>query len=212
MHAISIHSRIVDGNVHSMLHYMLSNFSQPRLEIEIGLQADEQSENIDTAKREDNACICSSLHVQGTFIYTDSHRCLLHNDTMEHDCTSKNIVPGLIVLSDGPLETPCTVEDQCICSSLHIHGNSVNVRYYHRCPLHNDTLEHDCKNNNIVVGQANFAQFDELPETICMPQPVEDACVCSTLHIQGSSVHQHYNRCPVHNQHWNTDMGRGKWL
>ena len=55
----------------------LSNFSQPCLEIEIGLQADERSETIHTAKRED-ACNCSSLHVQGMFTYTDSHRCPLH--------------------------------------------------------------------------------------------------------------------------------------
>ena len=120
---------------------------------------------------------------------------------MEHDCTTKNIVPGLIVPSDGQLDTPQAVEDRCICSSLHIHGNSVNVRYYHRCPVHNDTLEHDCTHNNIVTGQTNFVQFDdsELPETINTPEPVEDACVCSTLHMQGNSVHKHYNRCPVHN-------------
>ena len=180
---------------------MLSNFSQPRLENEMGLQADEQSETIHTAKREDNTCICSSLHVQGTFIYTDSHRCPLHNDTMEHNCTSKNIVPGLIVPGGRQLDTPCTVEDQCICSSLHIHGNSGNVLSYHHCQVHDYTMEHDCTHNNIVIGQANFAQFDKLPETIHMPQPVEDACVCSTLHMQGSSVHKHYNRCPVHNQH-----------
>ena len=164
-----------------------------------GNEVVEQSETICTARREDNACICSSLHVQGMFTYADSHRCLLHNDTMEHDCTSKNIVPGLIVLSDDRLDTPCTVEDRCICSSLHIHGNSVNVCCYHRCPVHDNTMEYDCTNNNIVIGQANFAQFDELPETICMPQSAEDACVCSTLHMQGNSVYQHYNRCPVHN-------------
>ena len=176
---------------------MLSNFSQPRLEIEMGLQADERSETIHTAKRED-ACICSSLHIQGTFTYTDSHRCPLHNDTMEHDCTTKNIVPGLIVPGDRRLDMQA-VEDWCICSSLHIHGNSVNVCYYHHCPVHDNTMEHDCTNNNIVIGQANFAQFDELPETIHMPQSVEDACVCSTLHVHGNSVHKHYNRCPVHN-------------
>ena len=101
----------------------------------MGLQA-EQSETI---HRVEDACICSSLHVQGTFTYTDTHRCPLHNDTMEHDCTSKNIVPGLIVPSDEQLDTPCAVEDRCICSSLLIHGSSVNVRYYHRCPVHNNT-------------------------------------------------------------------------
>ena len=121
-------------------------------EIEMGLQA------------VDDTCICSSLHVQGTFTYTDSHRCPLHNDTMEHDCTSKNIVPGLIVPSDGQLDTPQAVEDRCICGSLHIHGNSVNVRYYHRCPVHNDTLEHNCTHNNTVTGKTNFVQFGELPE------------------------------------------------
>ena len=70
------------------------------LEIEMGPQADEQSETNHTAKKEDNACTCSSLHIQGTFTYADTHRCMLHNDTMEHDCTVKNIVPGLIVPSD----------------------------------------------------------------------------------------------------------------
>ena len=59
----------------------------------------------------DNACICSSLHIQGTFTYADTHRCMLHNDTLEHDCTTKNIVPGLIVLSDERLDTPQPVED-----------------------------------------------------------------------------------------------------
>ena len=112
----------------------------------MGLQADEQSETIHTAKRVDNACICSSLHVQGMFTYTNSHRCPLHNDTMEHDCTTKNIVPGLIVPGDGQLHTPQAVEDE----------NLVNIRYYHHCPVHNDTLEHDCMTNNTVTGQTNF--------------------------------------------------------
>ena len=131
--------------------------------------------------------------------YTDSHRCPLHNDTLEHDCTTKNIVPGLIVPGDGQLDTPQAVEDWCICSSLHIHGNSVNVRYYHRCPVHNDTLEHNCTHNNIVTGQSNFVQFGELPETINMAQPVGDTCICSMLHIQGKVVQKYYKRCPVHN-------------
>ena len=131
----------------------------------MGLQAVEQPETVHTAKRVEDTCICSSLHVQGMFTYTDSHRCPLHNDTMEHDCTSKNIVPGLIVLSDGQLETPQAV-DQCICSSLHIHGNSVNFHYYHRCPVHSDTLQHDCTHNNIVTRQSNFVQFDKQPETM----------------------------------------------
>ena len=181
--------------------YMLSNFSQPHLEIEMGpqLQADERSETNHTAKKEDNACTCSSMHIQGTFTYTDSHRCTLHNDTMEHDCTVKNIVPGLIVPSDERLHAPQPVEDRCICSSLHVHGSSVNVRYYHRCSVHNDTMEHDCMHTNIVTGQTNFIRFDELPETINTPQPVEDACICSTLHIQGKAIHKYYNRCPVHN-------------
>ena len=106
------------------------------IDIAMGLQAVEQSETI---HRVEDACICSSLHIQGTFTYTDSHRCPLHNDTLEHDCTVKNIVPGLIVPSDERLDTPQPVEDRCICSSLHIHGNSVNVHYYHRCPIHNNT-------------------------------------------------------------------------
>ena len=112
------------------------------------------------------------------------------------------------------IHTAKIVEDTCICSSLHVQGNRVNVRYYHRCPVHNDTMEHDCTHNNIVTGQSNFVRFDELPETISTPEPVEDACVCSTLHMQGNSVHK-YNRCPVHNdteEHnctlRNTVMGR----
>ena len=156
-------------------------------------------ETICTTRRVEDACICSSLHVQGTFTYTDSHRCPLHNDTLEHDCTSKNIVPGLIVSSDGGLETPCAVEDWCICSSLHIHGNLVNVRYYHRCPVHNDTMEHDCTHFNTVTGQSNLVKFGETPETISMPKPVEDACICSTLQIQGNSAYKYQYRCLVHN-------------
>ena len=52
---------------------------------------------------------------------------------------------------------------------------------------------------NIVTGQTNFIRFDELPETINTPQPVEDACICSTLHSQGKAIQKFYNRCPVHN-------------
>ena len=100
----------------------------------MGLQAVEQSETIHTAKIVEDACICSSLHVQGMFTYTDSHKCPLHNDTMEHDCTSKNIVPGLIVSSDGGLDTPQAVEDWCICSSPHIHGNSVHTLTHNHVP------------------------------------------------------------------------------
>ena len=179
-----------------MLHYMLLNFSQPCLENEMGLQADGRSETIHTAKRANNTCICSSLHVQGMFTYTDRHRCSLHNDTMEHDCMTKNIVPGLIV---SRLDTPQAVEDRCICSSLHIHGNLLNIRYYHRCPVHNDTAEHNCMHTNNVTGHANFVRLGELPETNNMPQPIGDACICSTLHIQGKVVQKYYNRCPVHN-------------
>ena len=97
------------------------------------------------------------------------------------------------------IHTATKMEDSCICSSLLVQGKSVNVRYYHRCPVHNDTMEHDCTHDNIVTGQANFVQVDELPETNCMPEPVEDACVCSTLHIQGGSSCQYQYRCPVHN-------------
>ena len=167
--------------------------------LEVCLQADEQSESIHAAKKEDIACTCSSLHAQGRLTYADSHRCMLHNDTLEHNCTSKNIVPGLIVPRDGQLDTPQPVEDRCICSSLHVHGNSENECYYHRCPVHDNTMEYGCTYNNIVTGQANFAQFDELPEAISTPEPVEDVCVCSTLHIQGGSSCICYNRCPVHN-------------
>ena len=156
------------------------------------LQADEQSETNHTAKREDNACTCSLMHIQGRLTHKYSHRCPLHNDTMEHNCTTKNIVPGLIVPSDGQLDTPCTVEDRCICSSLHIHGNLVDVCYNHRCPVHD-------MHTNIVTGQTNFIRFDELPETINTTQPVEDACICSTLYVQGKAIHKYYNRCQVHN-------------
>ena len=97
------------------------------------------------------------------------------------------------------LDAPQPVEDWCVCSSLHVHGNSVNVCYYHRCPVHNDTMEHDCTHDNIVTGQANFVQVDKLPETNCMPEPVKNACVCSTLHIQGCSSYKYQYRCPVHN-------------
>ena len=110
------------------------------------------------------------------------------------------------------IHTAKRVEDTCICSSLHVQGNRVNVRYYHRCPVHNDTMEHDCAHNSIVTGQTNF---DKLPETISTPEPVEDTCVCSTLHIQGSSAYNYQYRCPVHNdteEHnctkRNTVMGR----
>ena len=165
----------------------------------MGLQAVEQSESIH--RRVDDACICSSLHIQGRFKYSKYyHRCPLHNDTMEHNCTTKNIVPGLIVPSDGQLDTPCAVEDRCICSSLHVHGSSVNVRYYHRCPVHNDTMEHDCTQDNIVTGQCNFAQFDRLPLKISSsPQQVKDTCTCSMLHFKENSVHKYQYRCPVHN-------------
>ena len=94
---------------------------------------------------------CTSI--QGTFTYTDSHRFPLHNDTLEHDRTS----PGLIVPDDEQLDTPQPVEDQCICSSLHVHGN-----YYHHCPVHNDTMEHDYTHDNIVTGQSKFVQFREM--------------------------------------------------
>ena len=178
----------VDKPVWLLLHFL--DFPTPGNQV---------VETICTARRVEDACICSSLHVQGTFTYTDSCRCPLHNDTMEHNCTNKNIVPGLIVPGDGQLDTSQAVEDRCICSSFHIHGNSVNVRYYHRCPVHNDTLEHNCTHNNIVTGQSNIVQFGELPETISTPEPAEDACVCSTLHIQGSSAYKYQYRCPVHN-------------
>ena len=117
-----------------------------------GNEVVEQSDTI-YRREADNACICSSLHIQGTFTYTDSHRFPLHNDTLEHDRTS----PGLIVPDDEQLDTPQPVEDQCICSSLHVHGN-----YYHHCPVHNDTMEHDYTHDNIVTGQSKFVQFREM--------------------------------------------------
>ena len=97
------------------------------------------------------------------------------------------------------IHTARRVEDACICSSLHVQGNRVNVRYYHRCPVHNDTLEHNCTHNNIVTGQSNVVRFRELPETISTPEPVEDACICSMLQIQGSSAYNYQYRCAVHN-------------
>ena len=109
---------------------------------------------------------------------------------MEHNCTTKNIVPGLIVPSDGQLHTPQAAED----------GSLVNtIRSYHHCPVHSDTMEHNCMTNNIVTGHANFVRLGKLPEMINMAQPVEDACICSTLHIQGEVVQKYYERCPVHN-------------
>ena len=160
-------------------------------EIAMGLQAAERSETIHTRKRREHACTCSSLN---------THRCPLHNDTLEHNCTSKNIVPGLIVPSDERLDTPQPVEDRCICSSLHVHGNSVNVHYHHRCPVHNDTMKHDCTHDNIVTGKTNFVQFDRLPLKISSsPQQVKDTCTCSMLHFQENSVHKYQYRCPVHN-------------
>jgi len=193
VHAIStlLHCGWLMFTIHACLIYMLSNFSQPHLEIAMCLQADEQSESIHAAKKEDIACTCSSLHAQGRLTYADSHRCLLHNDTMEHDCTVKNIVPGLIVPSDEQLDTPCAVEDRCICSSLLVHGNSENECYYHRCPVHDNAMEYGCTYNNIVTGQANFAQFDELPEAISTPEPVEDVCthVFYTTHSGRLIIH-----------------------
>ena len=133
------------------------------------------------------------------------------NEVVETICTVRRVEDAC----DGRLDTPCAVEDQCICSSLHIHGNLVNVRYYHRCPVHNDTMEHDCTHFSIVTGQSNFVQFGELP--ISTPEPVEDACICSMLHIHGNCVHKYHYRCPVHNDteehnctRRNTVMGR--WL
>ena len=97
------------------------------------------------------------------------------------------------------IHTGKKMEDACICSSMHVQGNRVNFHCYHRCPVHNDTMEHDYTHDNIVTGQSNFVQIDKLPETNCMPEPVEDACICSTLHIQGGSSYKYQYRCPVHN-------------
>ena len=121
------------------------------------LEVVEQSDTIH--RMDDNTCTCSSLHIHGRLTHKHTHRCPLHNDTIEHDCTSKNIVPGLVVPSDERLDTPQPVEDRCVCSSLPVHGSSVNVRYYHHCPVHNDMMEHDCTHDNIVTGQSNFEQF-----------------------------------------------------
>ena len=95
------------------------------------------------------------------------------------------------------IHTAKRVEDTCICSSLLVQGNRVKVCYYHRCPVHNDTLEHNCTHNNIVTGQS---KFDEQPETISTPESAKDACICSTLHIQGNSTYKYQYRCSVHTQ------------
>ena len=93
------------------------------------------------------------------------HKCPVHNDTMEHNRSRRNTVTGHLVQRKHTPPHPQPVEDSCICSSLHVHGNLVNVRYSHRCPLHNDTMEHDCTRRNIVTGRGNVnsVQSDELP-------------------------------------------------
>ena len=90
-------------------------------------------------------------------------------------------------------DVPSPVEDACTCSTLHIRGGSV-YKHYRRCPIHNDTEEHvsvSIQSSTFTDGQSNFVQVDKLPETNCMPEPVENACVCSTLHIQGGSAYKY---------------------
>ena len=134
----------------------------------------------------DDACICSSLHIQGAAMHKCYHRCPVHNDTMEHNRSRRNIVPGHLVQRRRTTPHPQPVEDPCICSSLHVHGNLVNERYSHCCPIHNDTMEHDCTRRNIVTGcgNVNSVQCNELPLMIRNLQPVEDAHSCSPLHIE----------------------------
>jgi len=132
----------------------------------------------------EDSCICSSLHIQGAVMHKSYHRCPVHNDTMEHNRTRRNIVTGHLV--HRKRNTPQPVKDSCICSSVNIHGNLVNVRYSHRCPIHNDTMEHNCTRRNIVTGCGfiNLVQSNELSLMACTPQPVEDIHISSPQHIQ----------------------------
>jgi len=139
----------------------------PPLTTEIRLQRFPDQEPTVDIQTVDDACICSSLHIQGAVMHKSYHRCPVHNDTMEHNRTRRNIVTGHLV--HRKQNTPQPVEDSCICSSVHIHGNLVNVRYSHRCPIHNDTMEHDCTRSNIVTGCGfiNLVQCNELPLMTC---------------------------------------------
>ena len=56
--------------------------------------------------------------------------------------------------TDETISTPQSAEDACICSTLHIQGNSVH-KHYNRCPVHNDTEEHNCTRRNIVIGRGS---------------------------------------------------------
>jgi len=138
-------------------------FRFPPLTTEIRQQRfPEQVQTVDSLTVDDT-CICSS----GAVMHKYYHRCPVHNDTMEHNRTRRNIVTGHLV--HRKRNTPQPVEYSCICSSVHIHGNLVNVRYSHRCPIHNDMMEHDCTRRNIVTGCGfiNLVQCNELPLMTC---------------------------------------------
>jgi len=167
----------------------------PPLTTEIRLQRFPDQEQTVDIQTVDDACICSSLHIQGTVMHKYYHRCPVHNDTMENNRTRRNIVTGHPV--HRKKNTPQPVEDLCICSSVHIHGNLVNVRCSHRCPIHNDTMEHDCTRRNIVTGCGNtiVAWSDELPSKACTlwPFEFEEAavfhCTCIQAELLLITVH-----------------------
>ena len=54
--------------------------------------------------------------------------------------------------TDETISTPEPVKDSCVCSTLHSQGNSAYI-YNYRCPVHNDTEEHNCKRRNVVIGR-----------------------------------------------------------
>ena len=54
--------------------------------------------------------------------------------------------------TDETISTPEPVKDACMCSTLHIQGNSAYICNY-RCPVHNDTEEHNCTRRNTVTGR-----------------------------------------------------------
>jgi len=142
----------IKWSTHTMIHKYCIWF--PPLTTEIRLQRFPDQEQTVDIQTVDDACICSSLHIQGgAVMHKYYHRCPVHNDTMENNRTRRNIVTGHPV--HRKKNTPQPVEDLCICSSVHIHGNLVNVRCSHRCPIHNDTMEHDCTRRNIVTGCGN---------------------------------------------------------
>ena len=55
--------------------------------------------------------------------------------------------------TDETISTPEPVKDACVCSTLHSQGNSAYI-YNYRCPIHNDTEEHNCSRRNTVTGRS----------------------------------------------------------